>query len=324
MSYKHIKPDQKVELAVLLRTGMRQGGIAKALGKNPSSISREITRNKTEKGKYSVILAKRNAKGRRLLANRRFCKIENDERLRSHIIGRLRKYWSPEQIAGKLRRLRGKTVVCHETIYGFIYEKRPDLKKYLRCQKGKYRKRYGTVKREKARGESKKKRIDTRPAIVETRERIGDFEGDTVVGGERKQRVLTHVERKCGYLLADKLDLVTAEIVREKTVRRFKSLPRKKKFTVTYDNGPEFAAHELIGRETGMDVYFAYPYHSWERGTNENTNGLLRQFMPKKSSFALVTQEKLDEFVALINHRPRKRLNYLSPYEVFITNCTLD
>ena len=323
MSYKHIKPDQKVELAVLLRTGMRQGGIAKALGKHPSSISREIARNKTEKGKYSVILAKRNAKKMRILANRRFRKIENDRRLRDYVISRLRKYWSPEQIAGKLKRLRGKTVVCHETIYRFIYGKRPDLKKYLRCQKGRYRRRHGTIKREKARDEAKKRRIDERPAIVETRERIGDFEGDTVVGGERKQRVLTHVERKCGYLLADKLDKVSAEIVKEKTVSRFKSLSKKKKFTVTYDNGPEFAAHELIGRETGMDVYFAYPYHSWERGTNENTNGLLRQFMPKKSSFAAVTQEKLDGFVALINHRPRKRLNYLSPYEVFIKNCTL-
>ena len=324
MSYNHIKPDQRVELAVLLRTGMKQNRIAEALGKHPSTITREIARNKTEKGKYSVILAKRNVKSLRVLANRRFRKIENNYKLKHYIFRKLKKYWSPEQISGRLKRLYKKQIVCHETIYRFIYEKRPDLKKYLRCQKGKYRKRYGTRKREKMREEGKKKRIDSRPAIVETRERIGDFEGDTVVGGGRKQRVLTHVERKCGYLLADKLDKVTAEIVKEKTVSRFKSLSKKKKFTVTYDNGPEFAAYELIERETGMDIYFAYPYHSWERGTNENTNGLLRQFMPKKSSFAVVTQEKLDEFVELINNRPRKRLNYLTPYEVFIKNCTLN
>lgn len=324
MSYVHIKPDQRVELAVLLRTGMKQNKIARALGKHPSTVSREIARNKTEKGKYSVILARRNVKSLRVLANRRFRKIENNEKLRRYIVRRLKKYWSPEQISGRLKRLHKKQIICHETIYRFIYEKRPDLKKYLRCQKGKYHKRYGTRKREKIRDEAKKKRIDSRPAIVETRERIGDFEGDTIVGGGRKERVLTHVERKCGYLLADKLDKVTAEIVKEKTVSRFKSLSKKKKFTVTYDNGPEFAAHELIERETDMDVYFAYPYHSWERGTNENTNGLLRQFMPKKTNFAAVTQEKLDEFVDLINHRPRKRLNYLTPYEIFIKNCTLD
>ena len=124
-------------------------------------------------------------------------------------------------------------------------------------------------------------------------------------------------------MLADKLDIVTAEIVREVTVNRFRSVPRAKRLTITYDNGSEFADHEMIERKAKTIVYFAYPYHSWERGTNENTNGLLRQFFPKKSLFKNVTQNKLKQVTKLINHRPRKRLGYLTPYEVFIGNMQL-
>lgn len=198
------------------------------------------------------------------------------------------------------------------------------MKRCLRSQKGKYRRRGGTKKRGKIREESKKKRIDTRPEIVETRQRLGDFEGDTIVGKGGRGRLLTHVDRKSGYLLADKLEKGLAQNTRKRTVERFSGLPKAKKCTITYDNGIEFSEYELIERETKMSVYHAYPYHSWERGTNENTNGLLRQFYPKKSSFSEVTQEKLDKVVNLINHRPRKRLGYLTPHEVFMKNCTLD
>lgn len=324
MSYTHFKPEQRVELAVLLRTGHKQSEIAQILDKHPSSVSREIRRNSTVEGKYNCWLAKKNCKAKRLFANRRFRKLRANKKLKRYIIRKLKKYWSPEQIAGRLKLRYGKTILCHETIYQFIYRQREDMKKYLRCQKGKYKKRYGTKKREKAREEAKKKRIDTRPEIIEKRERLGDFEGDTIVDKGRKEKILTHVDRMSGYLLADKLERGLAEITRKTTVKRFKRLPKKKKFTITYDNGSEFEEYELIERETGMEVYHAYPYHSWERGTNENTNGLIRQFFPKKSSFVEVTQEKLEKVVHLINHRPRKRLGYLTPHEVFIKNCTLD
>lgn len=324
MSYTHIKPDERVELAILLRAGHKQVTIAQLLGKHPSSISREIRRNSNGNGKYNCWLAKKNTKAKRLTANRRFRKLRANKKLKRYIERKLRKYWSPEQIAGRLQLRFGKTIVCHETIYQFIYKQREDLKKCLRSQKGKYRRRCGTKKREKMREEAKKKRIDTRPTIVDKRGRLGDFEGDTIVGEGNSGRLLTHVDRKSGYLLADKLKRGLAEIVKDKTVKRFKSISKKKCHTITYDNGIEFSAYELIERETGMEVYHAYPYHSWERGTNENTNGLLRQFYPKKSSFSEVTQEKLDKVVHLINHRPRKRLGYLTPHEVFMKNCTLD
>lgn len=324
MSYRHIKSDERTELAILLRAGHKQSQIARLLGRHPSSVSREIRRNSSKEGRYNCWLAKRNAKAKRLNANKRFRKLRHNKKLRRYIERKLKKYWSPEQIAGRLRLRYGKTIICHETIYQFIYKYREDLKKLLRCQKGKYKKRYGTKKRGRAREEAKKKRIDTRPEVIDKRERLGDFEGDTIVGSGRKERILTHVDRKSGYLLADLLKKALAEAVKDKAAGRFRYLPKAKKHTVTYDNGHEFSAYELIERETGMDVYFAYPYHSWERGTNENTNGLLRQFFPKKSSFSEVTQEDLEKVVNLINHRPRKRLGYLTPHEVFIKNCTLD
>ncbi len=324
MSHGHINHEKRIELAALFRAGMKQKDIAVMLDVHAASVCRELKRNSTKSGKYLVKKAQWKCDERRTKANQHFRKIEQDEKLQRYIIRKLKKYWSPQQIAGRLNRIHGKTVVCHETIYEFVYEKRLDLAKYLRCRKGKYRRRHGTKKREQERGKLKKRRIDIRPIIVETRGRIGDWEGDTVVGGERTTAILTNVERRSGFLIADKLDHSFAELVKEITVARFNKLPKKKRHTMTYDNGHEFADFESIERDTGMTIYFAFPYHSWERGTNENTNGLLRQFFPKKSLFAGITQDQLDNVVQLINTRPRKRLHYLTPSEVFKKNCDLD
>lgn len=237
--------------------------------------------------------------------------------LKQCVVRKLKKYWSPEQIAGRLEEKHKRKVICHETIYQFVYKERPDLKKYLRCKKRKYRKRHGTLAREKAREFAKKKWINTRPKIVETRERIGDWEGDTIRGGDKKSAVLTHVERKSGYLLADRLLRAFAEKTRLKTVETFEKIPRKKKYTITYDNGSEFAEHQTTEILTMIAIYFANAYHSWERGTNENTNGLLRQFFPKGTDFTQITDFDLQTAVKLINNRPRKRLHYRTPREVF-------
>ncbi len=145
---------------------------------------------------------------------------------------------------------------------------------------------------------------------------IGHWEGDTILGKD-KHHILTHTERKSGLILADKLKTPTARKTRKKTRLRFKGFSEDKKLTMTYDNGATFTEHELIERETGFTVYFAYPYHSWERGCNKNANGLLRQFFPKKTNFATITQKEIQKAVRLLNTRPRKRLNYATPYEVF-------
>ena len=315
MPYKHFTLEQRNQLSILLRTKMKKGEIAKLLRKDRTTVWRERKRAETN-NKYYVRKSKRITKKKRIKANARFRKIENNEYLRKYIIKKLKKYWSPEQIAGRWNKKDGRIQIGKDTIYKFIYKKRKNLVKYLRCQKGKYRRRYGTRIREKQREMLKKKRIDERPIEAEMRINIGHWEGDTILGKD-KQHILTHVERKSGLILADKLNMVTAEETRKKTSDRFKRIPREKKKTIIYDNGSTFSEHELTERETGFLIYFAYPYHSWERPCNENANGLLRQFFPKKTNFATITQEDVQKATSLLNHRPRKRLNYLTPYEVF-------
>ena len=326
MPYKHFTIDKRNELAALLRAKVKKKNIAKQLSRHRATIWRERKRGTGLNGKYYVIKSRRLAREKRIKANARFRKIENDKSLRKYVIKKLKKYWSPEQIAGRWTNQHKRKKICKDTIYKFVYEKRKDLVKYLRCQKGKYRRRYGTRIREKQREELKKRRIDQRPEEVDLRLRIGDWEGDTILGKDKKQ-ILTHTERKSGLILADKLNTVTAIETREKTKLRFKRIPREKKITMTYDHGSTFSEHELTERETGITIYFAYPYHSWERGSNENANGLLRQFFPKKTNFATITQKDIQKAVRLLNNRPRKRLNYLTPYEVFNQKskcCTLE
>lgn len=320
MSYKHFTSDERNELSALIRAGIRQNRIAELLDKSPAAICQEIGRNSFDE-KYNAGYAKKQTKERRINANQRFRKLEHNLWLRKYVIKKIKEgIWSPEQITGRLKLKYPDDKQRHigkDAIYAYVYSKRKDLVKHLRCQKGKYRRQYGTRIREARRKEMEKKRIDTRPLVVESRERIGDWEGDTIVGGEKTIHILTHVERRSGILFADKLERATAELTKEKTIKRFEKISRDKKYTITYDNGTTFAEHEMTEKETGMDIYFAYPYHSWERGTNENTNGLLRQFFPKKSMLANITQETIEIAVKLINNRPRKRLNYFTPREVF-------
>ena len=321
MSYTHITSFQRNELSGMLQVKAQKKDIAKALNKHRSTVWRELNRNRSDnKVGYDARLAKQSTTKRRIVANERFRKIDNDIWLRKYIERKIKLYWSPEQISGRLKIDCPDKVIGKDSIYKYVYNERKDLVKCFRCQKGKYRRRYGTRIRIKQREEMKKKRIDERPEIVTERDRVGDWEGDTIVGGEKTIHILTHVDRRSGLLLADKLNRATAEMTKEKTIERFSKIPQTKKHTITYDNGSTFHQHELIERKTGIDVYFAWPYHSWERGCNENCNGLLRQFFPKKSLFAMISQEEIETAVYLINNRPRKRLNYLTPVEVFNQN----
>ena len=322
MSYKHITSEERDKLSVLLQAGMDQEEIAMLLNKDPSSISREMRRNSDPcTGKYHAKIAKKKTAFRRFEAKQDQYKIQNNKKLKKFILVKLKRFWSPEQIAGRVNRRRKKTIVSKDTIYQYIYRVKPRLTKYLRFKKDKYRRRRGTKIREKQREEVKKRRINTRPKIVEKRKRVGDWEGDTIIGKGRTSAILTHVERKSGYLLADKVKNRTSQEIFDKVVERFENIPKSKKVTETYDNGVEFSSYEDIERETNITIYFAMPYHSWERGTNENTNGLLRQFFPKGMRFDTITQKEVDMAVSLLNNRPRKRLNYLTPKEVF-SSCT--
>jgi IS30 family transposase len=232
------------------------------------------------------------------------------------VIKLLREHYSPEQIAGSLLE-KGESIVA-STIYRYIKERAPHLKKYLRSQKGQYRRKRGTKVREKARELAKKRRIDERPKVLERRGRLGDLEGDTMLGRDKRVRIVTLVDRRTGYLIAYLLPKHNAELLTKLAIQRLKRLPKAKRRTLTLDNGTEFSDWERLEKQTGMIIYFAYPYHSWERGTNENTNGLLRQYFPKSMDFNLITPKELTGVVKRLNDRPRKRLKFKSPKQLFM------
>lgn len=320
MPYHHITQEERVKIETLRKEGYSKSEIAQCLGRHPSSIGRELERNFEGAG---IPYKARNAQKRKVKvrkdANAHLRKLIPDTPLSKEVEGMLAQYWSPEQIAGRMKKEnKGKRVLCPETIYQYVYGYRQDLIVYLRQgRKRRYRRRHGTKIREKRREEAKKKRIDTRPRVVEKRSRVGDWEGDTIVGKEKKVHLLTHAERKSGLVLIDKLPRATAQNARTITTKRFNRIPKKKRRTFTYDNGATFAEYEALERDLDIDVYFAYPYHSWERGTNENTNGLVRQFFPKGTTFQNLTTREIRRVEKLLNNRPRKRLGYATPLEVF-------
>ena len=224
---------------------------------------------------------------------------------------------SPEQVAGKWTKDTGETL-SKDTVYTFIYERCPELVKMYLRRKGKH---YRNRKQEKLTGKYQiweRRMIDERPNEANERLRVWDWEGDTIIGKDRKGAILTLVERKTGYLMAYKLKQGKNALGVTNAVQiLWDEVPLHKRKTLTLDNGREFADHKMIEYFTKTTVYFAHPYHSWERWTNENTNGLLREYIPKKTNFDTITQEQLDIFVEKINLRPRKRLWYFTPYEMF-------
>jgi IS30 family transposase len=317
MPHSQITIEQRFKIQSWLELCMSQTEIAARLEKNQSSISVELKLNSFEDGHYEAQHAQKLVQLRRKAGRRTTRKLVKDKRLRRVVINCLRRKDSPEQIVGKRKRNK-KDYVVHETIYQYIYTERPDLIQYLRRKKNRFRRRHGTKMRQKLREYEKKTWITERPEYINNKTQIGHWEGDTIKGKERTTGIATHVERVSGYALASKLEHVNAETMHQKTVEQFKRIPKEKRISETNDNGSEFADFEYTERVLGMKMYFALPYHSWERGTNENWNSLLRQFFPKGTPFATVSQKDVDRAVRNLNNRPRKRLNYLSPYEVFV------
>lgn len=319
--YTQFNKERRIELCALLRAGHSRKECAHELGIDKSTVTREIKRNRNADGIYRGATAHKKYLARRTHAKKGARRVENDAKLRQHIRYRLRKRDSPEQIAGRIAQTQSHQNVSYETIYRWVFAQEPLLKKHLRRigRKGKYRRKRGTKTREKARDEAKMKRIDTRPAIVESRTRIGDWEGDTVIGKERTVRLATNVERMSGYGLIDKVEVVTALHMHDILRSRFRRIAKDKRHTYTYDNGTELGEEDIgLEKSIGMDVYRAYPYHSWERGSNENYNGLVRDFLPKGTLFATVSLRDVKRIERNLNNRPRKRLGYLTPHEVFV------
>lgn len=316
MSCPHLTKDDRISLGALLKVGLSVRKCADQVGFSPPGIKKEIDRN-GGLDNYNPYQAHKRYLRLRKAANQCHRILGKDNFITDLVVTLLELKWSPEQIAGRIEFELEEKLISAASIYNYANDDK-DLSKLLPRGKNKYRRRKDGNQRKKDREElSTKKSIDQRPEIANLRKRVGDYEGDTIIGKEKTIRILTHVERKCGFLLADMLYDVTAEKIRIKTVKAFMNIQGDKKFTITYDRGCEFADFEQTEKQTEMDIYHAHPYHSWERGTNENTNGLIRRYYPKGTLFANIKEEELKDVVEQINHRPRKRLGYKSPYEEF-------
>jgi IS30 family transposase len=308
MAHTQIGPAEWPVVARMLRAGYSGAEIARTLGKDASAVNRHIARNGGRDG-YDVHEVRRRRRQIRIAAMESI-RVLKGPLLRS-VVRRLKAHESPEQIAGVLGTIEAST------IYRYLNERAPHLKKFLRSQKGKYRRKCGTKIREQVREQAKKRRIDERPAVIEQRSRLGDWEGDTMLGRDKRVRIVTLVDRRSGYLVAYLLPKMRAALLTTLALGRLRKIPKTKRRTLTLDNGIEFSDWERLENRSGMTVYFAYPYHAWERGTNENTNGLLRQYFPKSMDFNLIKPEELARVVRRLNDRPRKRLSFKSPRSVF-------
>lgn len=316
MSYTHLTKDDRIRLSALLKEGFSFRKCAFSIGVSPTTISNEVGRS-GGKDNYKPGLAHRRYLKLRLEANQCHRKLGRDDKLTGKIIELLEKDWSPEQIAGRMMFERGFKLSSPTSIYNYI-NPRKELHYLLPRKCNKHRRtKAGNERKSLREALSNKKSIDERPETVEARKEVGHWEGDTIVGKERTAKMLTNVERKSGYILADLLLKVSGGIVENSSVKLFSRLPKEKKVSMTYDNGSEFSEYESIENRTGMNVYFAHPYHSWERGTNENANGLIRRYYPKGTYFSNINEKEFKRNVSKINHRPRKRLGYKTPYEVF-------
>jgi IS30 family transposase len=306
MTYTHLSQTERYQIQALMKAGQTQIEIARILGRHKSTISRELARGSGRRG-YRPRQAQ-NLSLERSACSRNAARISPEIWHSAQALLGLQ--WSPEQIASQLP-------ISHETIYQKVYADKAQgghLWRSLRCQK-KRRKRYASG--QDRRGQIPDRRsIAERPEAIERRARIGHWEGDTVIGAAHQHAIVTLVERKSGFAVATKVDRKTAEQVSAAIIERLKPMAARVK-TITYDNGKEFAAHKAIDQSLGSTAYFADPFASWQRGSNENYNGLIRQYIPKKRRLSTVTEEELRMIEDRLNHRPRKRLGFKTPYQVF-------
>lgn len=307
MNYTHLTQNERYQIYALIKAGHPQSEIAQLLDRHPSTISRELSRNSGLRG-YRPKQAQR-------LSETRSANSRNAPRIAPGVWEeaqlRLRQQHSPEQIAARLP-------VSHETLYQRIYaDKRQggELWRNLRCQKQR-RKRYASGASRRGRIPDRRP-ISQRPPAVETRSRVGHWEGDTLIGAGRQQAIVSLVERKSGYCLLAHVPRKTSEAVKAAIVQSLSPIRARVK-TLTFDNGLEFAQHGEVDQALQSISYFADPYASWQRGTNENTNGLVRQYLPKSRSFNTVTHKEIAMIMDRLNHRPRKRLNWKTPHQVFM------
>lgn len=308
--YNQLTQDQRYHIMALKKTGMKQSFIADEIRVHKSTVSRELTRNMGAGG-YDAKQAQKLADTKKSSAKKH---IKMRTELKAKIVKKLQKDWSPEQISGRFK-LDNEASISHETIYKYILTDKKaggTLYKFLRHSGKKHKKRYGSHDR---RGQIKNKMsIEKRPAIVDKRKYIGDWEIDLVIGKDHQGALVTIVDRVSKLTLIAKVASKHAEGVTAATIKLMTPYIDFSQ-SITADNGKEFAGHEEVAKVLGINFYFAHPYSSYERGTNENTNGLIRQYVPKGCSFDDVTNKTAQHIMRKLNNRPRKTLGYKTPNE---------
>lgn len=318
----HLTAAEREVVSQMVAAGASDGEIGAALGRPRSTVWRERRRNGDGDGEYSAVLAQQRAERRR--RERPLERKMDRPQRQADVRRKLAQYWSPDQIAGRAREEfpdDDARRVSHQTIYTWIRsrpaEERRQLESCLRRHGRSRPKNDGRGRLPNAAS------IAGRPQVVEQRKRVGDWEGDTVVGARHSGVVVTLVERKTGYLQALKSCDRTARRVRHKVEQMLRPLPPQLRRTATFDRGKEFAEHQRLAHNLGLQVYFADPYCSWQRGTNEHTNGLLRQYFPRGVDFDCVSWRELEVAVHQLNDRPRKRLDYQTPAEALAAACAV-
>lgn len=314
-TYTQLTRGKRYQIRALLKARFSQSEMAFFLKVHKSTISREIRRNRGNKG-YRPVQAHEKALARRFAAAKRIKMTSEMIELVEHYI---RQDFSPEQVSGFLDR-EYRLKISHETIYKHIWSDKKTggtLYKHLRCSNRKYRKRYGTKQlRGRIAGQVT---IDSRPAIVDAKARIGDWEIDTVTGKNSKGYLVTAVERKSKFVLVKRVPDRQSDLVAKAVIQLLRPY-KESVLTITTDNGKEFSQHTKISKSLKADLYFAHPYHAWERGLNENTNGLLRQYFPKQMDYQKIDDMSTKYAMDRLNNRPRKTLEFATPNEVFFNN----
>jgi transposase, IS30 family len=321
MSYQHLSAEERIELSKLrANQELSLKEIAKLMNRSDSTISRELRRNATEPGLYLPDIAQQQFQTRRARSKLAFEWVSIE--IIAEVKRRLKKYHSPEQIAGRLKR-EGQLRISHETIYRMIYADYEGLgkyRRYLRQGRGKRKQRKVLASR---RGKIiGRVGIEDRPTIADEKIEIGHWESDTMIGMHHRGVIVTHVDKASKFLVAGLGKNKTSAEINRVTLGLFSKIKPADRKTMTFDNGTEFSGHAKIAEELGVSCYFARPYHSWERGLNEHTNGLIRQFFPKGTNFLITSSSEIENAVDLINHRPRKSLDYRTPFEVFYSHSS--
>jgi IS30 family transposase len=317
--YKHLSYEERIQIQTLLKEKLSVRKIAERLDRKPSTISREIKRNFWDacRIEYNSSCADRKCKERKVKANQKRVKKMQNGQIQSYTISHLKLGWSPEQIAGRISKDYPGLNVSHETIYQYVYKQGESLIKLLPRKKPKRQKRDGLNKNRKIIIPDRVS-IDERPDMINKRIEYGHWESDSIVSKQSSASLNTMVERKSGYLKLTKIDSNTSANTKETIIRKMVKMPIK---SITYDNGLENYEHTFINHALDCDSYFCHPYHSWEKGSVENTNGLIRRYLPKKTDFYKISDEEIAFIENLLNDRPRKRLKFLTPSEVLFSEC---